>query len=98
MRIKTLLGERIMILPDNSDEIKSTGGIIIPESVKAGNNHLKSGVIVKKGAGVPWNLMDDVHVKERICYRKGAGTPYEEEVDGRMVKYLILSYAEILLT
>lgn len=98
MRIKTLLGERVLVLPDNSDEKTTPSGIIIPQTVNVGNNHLKSGVITKKGQGTPWNRMDDVHVKQRVMFRRGAGKPYEEETeDGIMANYLMLSYSELIL-
>lgn len=90
--MKLLLGTRIRILPDNSDEQKSKGGIIIPASVKGLNNDKKFGIVNLKGTGTPWNRMDDIHLKQRVMYRKGSGMEYEE--DG--AKYLILEYNEIL--
>lgn len=93
----TLLGERVMVLPDESDERKTPSGLIIPQNVKIHNNQYRAGVIWKKGTGTPWNSMDDVHVKERIGFKRGAGIPYEEETeDGRTVKMLILRYSDIL--
>ena len=94
MNIKTLLGEWIAVLPDDSDQ-KTPSGIIIPENVIS-NNSLKSGVIVKKGKGTPWNRMDDIHVKERIYFKKRSGIIHEEKDDaGRLIKYLLLRYSEI---
>lgn len=98
MNIKTLLGDRIIVLPDNSDE-KTDGGIIIPEHLRKKVNPIKSGVIVKKGTGTPWNRMEDIHVKERVCWHNGEGQPYEEvHEDGHIAQYLILKYNEILFT
>lgn len=94
MKLKTLLGEWVAVLPDDSDQ-RTPGGIIIPEKV-IGNNDLKSGVIVKKGKGTPWNRMDDIHVKERIYFKKKSGIVHEEkDEDGRLIKYLLLRYNEI---
>jgi co-chaperonin GroES (HSP10) len=97
MKLKILLGERVMVLPDASDE-KTEGGIIIPENLNQKYYPVKSGIIVKKGTGTPWNRMTDIHVKEKIAWRSGAGIKYEEERDGHVAKYLILSYSEILFT
>lgn len=91
-----LLGTRVRILPDNSDEVKTKGGIIIPDQAKVNNNHLKSGIVNLKGTGTPWNPMDDIHLKQRVMYKRGSGMPYEEEHDGHTVNYLILEYNELL--
>ena len=96
MQMKTLLGERVVILPDDSGEIVTPGGIIIPKSAKYLNDSLKEGVVVKKGTGTPWNPMDDIKVKQRLKYRKGTGMTHEEtDEDGNTAKYLILSYSEL---
>jgi|GEM_PF-3430704 len=92
-----LQGERILVIPDNSDELQTASGIIIPNSVvSVHNNNLKSGIIAQKGAGTPWNKMPNIHVKQRVYYKRGSGVPYEEEEDGIIAKYLILSYQELL--
>lgn len=97
MRMKVLLGERVMVLPDES-ELKTPSGLIIPDVVKIRNTNLKQGVVTKKGTGTPWNRMEDVHVKQVVMWRRGAGTPYEEEDNGHAAKYLILNYSELLFT
>jgi len=94
MQMKTLLGDKVLVLPDTSDESKTHGGIIIPSGAKVNNNHLKMGVISKKGTGTPWNTMDDVHVKERVCWHKGAGQPHDEGD----AHYLILNHIDLFLT
>ena len=96
MQIKTLLGERVIVIPDNSDE-KTASGIIIPEAAKSLKENLKSGIIAKKGTGTKTNPMNDVHLKNRVWYKRESGAPYEEENDGQTVQYLILSYSEIIL-
>lgn len=100
MKIKKLNGERIAVLPDNSDENRTTpSGIILPDIVKtADNNHIKRGIVTKKGTGTPWNRMEDIDVKTPVFYKKGSGEVHEETADdGRKVQYLILKYAEILM-
>lgn len=94
MKLK-LLGERIAVLPDDSDE-KTQSGIILSGVKSIPNSNIKRGVVSAKGTGTPWNRMEDIHVKQFVYYKKGSGIPHEEEKDGRMVKYLILSYQEIL--
>ena len=97
--MKILLGARVAILPDNSGETVTPGGIIIPKSTKYLNDSLIEGVVVKKGTGTRWNRMDDIHLKQRLRFKKGAGMDYEEvEEDGTIAKYLILTYAEIWFT
>ena len=96
MKIKTLLGEEVIVLPNKGDE-KSQGGIIIPSTVKGVNPNLKSGVIVRKGTGTPWNDLSDLHVKDIVWYKQESGKPYSETTsDGRTVDYIILPYAEII--
>ena len=92
MKLTKLLGEKVMVIPDNSDERVTPGGIIIPKTVKDKNSHLKSGIIVRKGTGTPWNRMDEFKIKDRVYFKKGSGEPYKE--DG--VEYLKLSYNELL--
>ena len=94
--MKKLLGERVMVIPDNSDEEKTAGGIIIPKAAETIQNNMKSGIIAKKGTGTPWNRMDDLHLKDRVIFKRESGIPYEEEADGHIAKYLILSYDELL--
>ena len=96
--MKTLLGDRVMVIPDESEE-KTPGGIIIPNVVKYKNTNLRKGVIAKKGEATPWNRMEDVHTKQVVSWIHGAGIPYEEtDDDGHVAKYLILNHADLLLT
>lgn len=96
-KLKKLLGENIMVIPDNSDERVTPGGIIIPKTVKDENSELKSGVVVRKGTGAPWNRMDEIHLKDRVYFHKGAGKQHKELADdGREVEYLILKFTEVL--
>lgn len=97
MQIKVLLGEKVMVIPDETDS-RTKAGIIIPDNIRFGNNNLMSGVVAKKGTGTPQNDMSDVHVKDRVFFRKGSGVPWEEEAeDGHTAKYLILKYSELLM-
>lgn len=96
MKIKKLLGERVIIIPDDSDEEITAGGIILPPKVHDPKENLKSGIIAKKGQGVPWNKMEDIHLKQRVYYKRGSGKKYEEEHNGHIAKYLILAYQELL--
>jgi len=95
MRMKTLLGDKVMVIPDDSDE-RTQSGLIIPQSANSIKNPLKAGVIAKKGTGTPWNTMDDVHLKDRVLFKRGSGMVYEEENDGHTATYLILNYSELL--
>ncbi len=94
--MKVLLGEKVMVLPELTEE-KSAGGIIIPEVALKKSHPTRFGVVAKKGTGTPWNRMENIHVKQRIGFKAGSGMPYEEETeDGHTAKYLILSYAEVI--
>jgi len=95
MRMKILLGDKVMVIPDDSDE-RTASGLIVPPSASSIKNPLKSGVIAKKGTGTPWNSMDDVHLKDRVLFKRGSGKIYEEEADGHTATYLILNYSELL--
>ena len=96
--MKELRGDRLMVIPDNSDETKTVGGIIIPNGASYQNN-LKSGIVAKKGTGTPWNPLDDIHLKQRVYFMRGSGMVYEEkDKDGVISKYLILSYSETKFT
>lgn len=90
-----LLGTQILVLPDNSDEPTSKGGIIIPSTAKRANSNLKKGTVVQKGTGKPWNRMENIHVKREVMWPAGAGQPHEEVRDGFTAKYLILNYEDI---
>ncbi|MEI6297832.1 MAG: hypothetical protein WCO84_09440 [bacterium] len=90
--MKILLGTRIRIIPDNSDEVITKTGIILPESVKTVNSDKKFGIVNMKGTGTPWNRMEDIHLKQRVMYSKGDGLEYEENG----AKYLILDYNQII--
>ena len=99
MQMKKLLGERVALILDNSGEVTTPGGIIIPKSAKYLNDSLQEGIVVKKGTGTLWNKMDDVHLKQRLKFKKGSGMDYEEtDEEGVTVKYLILSYSELWFT
>lgn len=87
-----LLGEKVLVIPDNSDERTTPGGIIIPKTVKDDNSELKSGIVLRKGTGTPWNDMSDIKIKDRVYFRKGAGKPHTE--DG--AEYLIISCNELI--
>lgn len=95
MILKTLLGEYVAILPEQITDTKTEAGIIIPAKLKA-RTDLCTGTVVKKGKGTPWNRMENIHVKQQVMYKHGSGKPYEEERDGMIHKYLILTYSEIL--
>lgn len=95
MKLKTLLGERVMVLPEVVRDETTSAGIIIPAKAKQ-KTDLCTGTVVKKGTGTPWNRMENIHVKQQVLYKHGSGKPYEEERDGMIHKYLILSYSEIL--
>ena len=92
-----LLGAVLLVIPDDSDERTTPGGIIIPPSAKRANSNLKAGVIAAKGTGTPWNDMSDVHVKHRVMWRNGAGQPYTQDNDGVRADYLIIPYEELYL-
>lgn len=95
MKMKELLGERIAVLPEKIEDTATESGIIIPAKSKL-RTDLCTGTVVKKGKGTPWNRMENIHVKQNVLYKHGSGKPYEEERDGILHKYLILTYNEIL--
>lgn len=95
MKLRTLLGERVAILPEQITDTTTAAGIIIPAKTKL-RTDLCTGTVVRKGTGTPWNRMENIHVKQQVMYKHGSGKPHEEECNGMTHKYLILTYQEIL--
>ncbi|MCH8309113.1 MAG: co-chaperone GroES [Chloroflexi bacterium] len=87
------LGNRVVILPSESDEQVSAGGIYIPDTAK---EKPQEGEIVAIGPG---RLSDDgnripmdVGVGDMVVYSKYSGTEYKEGE----VEYLVLREDDIL--
>ena len=87
------LGNRVVILPSESDEQVSAGGIYIPDTAK---EKPQEGEIVAIGPG---RLSDDgnripmdVGVGDTVVYSKYSGTEYKEGE----VEYLVLREDDIL--
>lgn len=98
MKLKTILGERVVVLPQKEQERTTPSGIIIPKTAKDANDNIRTGVVVRKGTGAPYNKMDEIRVHDVVYYRKGAGKPHVEIADdGREIEYLILNFTDILL-
>ena len=91
MNIKPL-ADKVLVLPDDSAESKTTGGIIIPDTAK---EKPQKGKIVAVGPGRTDDngkaIKMNVKVGDKVLYSKYGGT--EIEYDGE--KYLIMSEPDI---
>lgn len=87
------LGDRLIIQPNEEDDSKSSGGIIIPDTAK---EKPQQGEIVAAGPGRTTDdgkLVDlPVKVGQSVIYSKYAGTEYSEGG----VDYLIVRESDIL--
>ena len=81
------LGDRIIIEPNEEDDSKSSGGIIIPDTAK---EKPQKGKIIAVGDGTTDHKMN-VKVGDRVLYGKYSGTELTiEDTD-----YLIMKESDI---
>lgn len=87
----TPLFDRVLLLPEESDEM-TKGGILLP-SVSKEKSQFAKVVAVGKGGELDGKKVEmQVNVGDRVLYSKYAGS--EIEVEGK--KYIILRQADIL--
>jgi chaperonin GroES len=88
------LGERVVVKPIQQEEIKTTSGIILPDTAR---EKPQEGEIVAVGPGRSTDdgkgrVPMDVKAGDRVIYSKFAGTEYKDGDD----EYLILRESDIL--
>ena len=88
------LGERVVVKPIEQEEIKTTSGIILPDTAR---EKPQEGEIVAVGPGRSTDdgkgrVPMDVKAGDRVIYSKFAGTEYKDGDD----EYLILRESDIL--
>ena len=82
------LGDRLIIEPNEEDDSKSSGGIIIPDTAK---EKPQKGEIVAVGPGDAENKMT-LKVGDKVLYGKYSGT----EINFEDNDYLIMKESDVL--
>ena len=89
------LGDRVLVKPTKKEENKSSGGIIIEESMKI--HHKLYGNVIEIGTGIFSQSGDripmTVQVGDTVMYEKSQATN-ELEIDGE--KYLLFNEHQLL--
>jgi len=89
------LGDRVLVKPTEKKESKSTGGIIISESMT--NNQKVNGEVIEVGAGIfsqnGERIPMTVQVGDIVLYEKGHGT---NEIKIGDVTYLLFNEHQLL--
>ena len=89
------LGDRVLVKPTEKKESKSTGGIIISESMT--NNQKVNGEVIEVGAGIfsqnGERIPMNVQVGDNVLYEKGHGT---NEIKIGDVTYLLFNEHQLL--
>ena len=85
MQIKTLLGDKIMVLPEVTDERKTPSGIILIEKAKSTKESMQRGVVVLKGTGTTYKASEETiklfnKSAEAIVNKLGIGRNTEDAV------------------
>ena len=83
MKIIKPLGDRVLILPQPTEE-KTVSGIIIPDSCKETQFH---GEVIAIG-----NSVTELHAGDVVLYNKHIGTEYEADD----TKYIIVHEKDVL--
>ena len=87
------VGERVVVLPKDEAEMKTSSGIILPDTAK---EKPQEGEVVAVGPGRTNDegkkIPIDIKVGDRVIYSKFAGTEYKDEDK----EYLILREGDIL--
>ncbi|MFP4642237.1 MAG: co-chaperone GroES [Dehalococcoidia bacterium] len=79
--------DRVLVEPEEAEESKSKGGIILPDTVK---EKPRTGKVIE--VGTDEELAEHIQVGGRIVFAKFTG----EEVEFEDKKYLIVSRGDIL--
>ena len=88
------LGERVVVKPLDQDEVKTSSGIILPDTAK---EKPQEGKVVAVGPGKATEdgkgrVPMEIAAGDRVIYSKFAGTEYKEGED----EFLILRESDIL--
>ena len=87
------VGERVVVLPKDDAEMKTSSGIILPDTAK---EKPQEGEVVAVGPGRTSDegkkIPIEIKVGDRVIYSKFAGTEYKDEDK----EYLILREGDIL--
>jgi len=87
------VGERVVVLPKDDAEMKTSSGIILPDTAK---EKPQEGEVVAVGPGRTSDegkkIPMEIKVGDRVIYSKFAGTEYKDEDK----EYLILREGDIL--
>jgi len=94
MRIKNILGKKILLIPEKSDEIVTNSGIILPQFARTARSKFTTGGILMVGTMLK---EEDYPVGSVVKYLKGSGSPHRQPNEkGEETDYLILEEREIL--
>ncbi len=79
--------DRVLVEPEEAEETKSKGGIILPDTAK---EKPRRGKVV--GVGTDEELAEKIKVGDTVVYAKFTG----DEIEFEDKKYLIISKSDIL--